>query len=143
LTEAAFRVANGGAYSLSVQAAGGSGGTVSVTTGVLVGAGVFESNGGSGGEAAGGGRVAVYYNARSSNFTGFTGPTASGGSCGNNCSNGATHAPEPVRPAKLPKILPAVQITAEAGPQLRQRPRVVLRLHEDEHYRLGSPESNG
>jgi hypothetical protein len=62
---------------------GSAGGSVYVTTGALAGSGTFNANGGSNsssyGSGGGGGRVAVYYNAQQSSFTGFTGSTASGG----------------------------------------------------------------
>ena len=82
-----------GANLVGYQGGGGSGGSVYVTTAALVGSGVFTANGGTGGEAAGGGgRIAVYYNAPTSRFTGFTTSTSNGGSCGTQCSNGPSSA---------------------------------------------------
>ena len=83
--------ANGVNDTVSVQGGGGSGGSVYVTTGGLTGSGVFTTTGGSGGEAGGGGgRIAVYYNGSSSSFSGFTGSTATGGGCSNQCNSGNT-----------------------------------------------------
>ena len=88
LTDNGIISANG-ANIAGYQAGGGAGGSVWVTTAALAGSGVFTANGGMGGEAAGGGgRVAVYYNAPTSSFTGFQTSTANGGSCGTQCSNG-------------------------------------------------------
>ncbi len=82
-----------GANLVGYQGGGGSGGSVWVTTAGLMGSGVFTANGGTGGEAAGGGgRIAVYYNAPTSSFTGFGTSTANGGSCGSQCSNGTSSA---------------------------------------------------
>jgi hypothetical protein len=82
-----------GANLVGYQGGGGSGGSVWVTTAALAGSGVFTVNGGTGGEAAGGGgRIAVYYNAPASSFTGFAASTSTGGSCGSQCSNGASSA---------------------------------------------------
>ncbi len=75
------------------QAGGGSGGSVWVTTAGLAGSGVFTANGGTGGEASGGGgRIAVYYNAPTSSFTGFSASSSNGGSCGTQCANGTASA---------------------------------------------------
>ena len=64
-------------------AGGGAGGSVSITAGALTGNGSFHADGGpntsSYGDGGGGGRVAVYYNATQSSFTGFAASTASGG----------------------------------------------------------------
>ncbi|MBB5058091.1 hypothetical protein HDF16_002797 [Granulicella aggregans] len=82
-----------GANLVGYQGGGGSGGSVWVTTAGLAGLGVFTANGGTGGEAAGGGgRIAVYYNAPTSSFTGFSTSTSNGASCGTQCSNGAASA---------------------------------------------------
>ena len=62
---------------------GSAGGSVYVTAGALTGSGTFNANGGSNttsyGNGGGGGRVAVYYSATNSSFTGFAGSTASAG----------------------------------------------------------------
>ena len=82
-----------GANLVGFQGGGGSGGSVYVTTAGLAGSGVFTANGGTGGEAAGGGgRIAVYYNAPTSSFTGFSTTTSNGGSCQTQCSNGTLSA---------------------------------------------------
>jgi hypothetical protein len=82
-----------GANLIGFQGGGGSGGSVWVTTAGLAGSGVFTANGGTGGEAAGGGgRIAVYYNAPTSSFTGFQTSTSNGGSCQTQCSNGTSSA---------------------------------------------------
>src|SRR5271163_2794144 len=75
------------------QGGGGSGGSVYVTATTLAGSGIFSATGGTGGEAAGGGgRIAVYYNAMASTYTGFSSSTAAGGGCGTQCSNGTSSA---------------------------------------------------
>ena len=61
--------------------AGGSGGSLYVTTNVLAGAGVFGANGGS--LYGGGGRIAVYY-ADGAGYTGFSGCTVNGSNGGEN-----------------------------------------------------------
>ena len=82
-----------GANLVGYQGGGGSGGSLWVTTAALTGSGVFTADGGTGGEAAGGGgRIAVYYNAPTSTFTGFSTSTSNGGSCQTQCSNGASSA---------------------------------------------------
>jgi hypothetical protein len=82
-----------GANLIGYQGGGGAGGSVWVTTAGLVGSGVFTANGGTGGEAAGGGgRMAIYYSAPASSFTGFSASTSTGGSCGTQCSNGTASA---------------------------------------------------
>jgi YD repeat-containing protein len=72
-------------------AGGGAGGSVNVTTATLTGNGTFEANGGgnasSRGNGGGGGRVAIYYNASQSSFSGFISSTSSGGGVPTN--NGA------------------------------------------------------
>ena len=82
------------------RGAGGSGGSVYVTTGTLSGVGTFTANGGvnttpslSGSPAGGGGRVAIYY-VSAANFTGFASSTATGGvftgtATGNGGANGS------------------------------------------------------
>ena len=81
LTDNGLISANGAAVSGFVG--GGAGGSVYVMAGTLAGSGTFSANGGlnntSYGSGGGGGRVAVYYNATGSSFTGFTGSTANGG----------------------------------------------------------------
>src|SRR5271154_5913681 len=92
LTDNGVISANGGNL-VGYQGGGGSGGSVWVTTAGLAGSGVFTANGGTGGEAAGGGgRIAVYYNAPTSSFTGFQTSSSTGGSCGTQCSNGTSSA---------------------------------------------------
>ncbi len=92
LTDNGVISANGGNL-IGYQGGGGSGGSVWVTTAALMGSGVFSANGGTGGEAAGGGgRIAVYYNAPASNFTGFATSTTTGGSCGSQCTAGTLSA---------------------------------------------------
>ncbi len=92
LTDNGVISANGGNL-VGYQGGGGSGGSVWVTTAVLAGSGVFTANGGTGGEAAGGGgRIAVYYNAPTSSFTGFSTSTSNGGSCQTQCANGTSSA---------------------------------------------------
>jgi hypothetical protein len=82
-----------GANLVGYQGGGGSGGSLWVTAAALMGSGVFTANGGTGGEAAGGGgRIAVYYNAPTSSFIGFSTSTSTGGSCGTQCSNGSSSA---------------------------------------------------
>jgi hypothetical protein len=91
LTNNGIISANGGTYIVCQGsgacgggfAGGGAGGSIDVSAGSLAGSGTFNANGGpntsSYGNGGGGGRVAVYYNATNSSFTGFTGSTASGG----------------------------------------------------------------
>ena len=86
-------ISSNGANLVGYQGGGGSGGSVYVTTAGLAGSGIFAANGGTGGEAAGGGgRIAVYYNAPTSSFTGFSTSTSNGGSCQTQCSNGTASA---------------------------------------------------
>ena len=91
LTNNGIISANGGTYIVCTGsgacgggfAGGGAGGSIDVSAGSLTGGGTFNANGGgntsSYGSGGGGGRVAVYYNAANSSFTGYTGSTASGG----------------------------------------------------------------
>ena len=90
LTDNGVISANGGNVT-GLQAGAGAAGSIWVTTAGLAGSGVFAANGGAGGEAAGGGgRIAVYYNAPTSSFTGFTTSTSNGGSCGTQCSSSSS-----------------------------------------------------
>ena len=74
----------------SGNAAGGSGGSIYATIGVLSGSGLFSANGGPGavGAKGGGGRIAVHYGGETG-FSSFTATTASAG--GDGAENGTSY----------------------------------------------------